>query len=205
MIRAQFDFIKHLMFHPIDGFYELKTQKKGNVKTAIILNFLAFIMLVIKTNKTGFIFNSAYGQPLDIIYLFCYIVIPVLLFSVANLSITTLMEGEGNFSEIYMVTSYSLVPFIIIWPIETILSNTFSLDEATFLGFATTISIIWFAFLLFFGILSIHNYTPMKNIATFVLTAIAMIIIIFLILLFFNLMSEVVGFIYSIIKELQTR
>ena len=38
-----------------------------------------------------------------------YVVVPVLFFCIANWSLTTLMDGEGKFVEIFISTCYALV------------------------------------------------------------------------------------------------
>lgn len=64
-----------------------------------------------------------------------YVVLPVLFWSVANWSLTTLIDGEGKFSEIFTSTCFALTPLILIGIPWILLSNFISAEEASFLLF----------------------------------------------------------------------
>ena len=53
--------------------------------------------------------------------------------------------------------------------------------------------------------MTIHQYTIGKMLGTVLVTIVAMLALVFICLLFFNLFSQLVGFVYSLYKELALR
>lgn len=53
--------------------------------------------------------------------------------------------------------------------------------------------------------MTVHQYTIGKMLGTVILTIAAMMALIFICLLFFNLFSQLIGFVYSIYKEIALR
>lgn len=198
-------FIFHILIHPADGFWDMKREKMGSMPVCLALVFLQFVTMLIDEYNVGFIFDSSLGKTADIGFLFAVAVLPVFLFSLANLSITTFLEGEGKFKDIFMMTCYSLTPAIIIRVIKTVLTNVLSLDEQTYIYVFSIISVAWVVLLLFVGVMEVHNYSASVTVASSLLTIVAMAIIIFLLLLFLDMVSRIFGFGYSIFQELIMR
>jgi len=201
----QIKFAFHIIFHPADGFWDMKREKKGSMPFCLALLLLHFITMVIEEYAVGFIFDKSLGETADIFFLFAIAVLPIFLLSLANLSITTFLEGEGKFKDIFMMGCYALLPSIIVRVITTVLSNVMSLEESTYVTILTVLSTVWMVLLFFVGIMEIHNYSVSRTLASALLTIVAMAIIIFLLLLFLDMISRIFGFGYSIVQELQTR
>ena len=115
------------------------------------------------------------------------------------------MQGEGTFKDIVMTAGYACLPFVLIPLPVAIISNISTYTESVYLDAANYLALIWFALLLFFGIMTVHQYSLGKMVGTAVVTAVAMAAIIFLCLLFYNLFSQLVGFVYSLYKEIALR
>jgi len=201
----QIKFAFHIIFHPADGFWDMKREKKGSMPFCLALLLLHFITMVIEEYAVGFIFDKSLGETADIFFLFAIAVLPIFLLALANLSITTFLEGEGKFKDIFMMGCYALLPSIIVRVITTVLSNVMSLEESTYVTILTVLSTVWMVLLFFVGIMEIHNYSVSRTLASALLTIVAMAIIIFLLLLFLDMISRIFGFGYSIVQELQTR
>lgn len=201
----KFKFVFHILLHPADGFWDMKREKKGSLRVCILLLFFNFISMVIEEYGVGFIFDTSLGKTADIGFLLAVAVLPVFLFSLANLSITTFLEGEGTYKDIFMMACYAFTPMIIIRIVNTVLTNVFSLEEQTYIALLSTLSLFWVILLLFVGIMEIHNYSMSRTVASAVLSIVSMAIIIFLILLFLDMVSSLFGFGYSIFQELRTR
>ena len=204
-MKNNIKFAFYTIFHPADGFWVMKREKRGSLPLCFALLLLNFITIVIDEYCVGFIFDDSVGQTADILFMATVAVVPVFLFSLANLAITTFLEGDGSFKDIFMMTCYPLLPAIIIRTMITVLTNVMSLEEKTYITLLTVILSFWVVLLLFVGIMETHNYNMSRTIASAVLTIISMIIIIFLLLLFLDMVSRIFGFGYSIFQELQTR
>ena len=204
-MKNKIKFAFHIIFHPADGFWDMKREQKGSVLFCLVLLFLNFVTMVIDEYAVGFIFDTSLEETADILFLFAVAVIPIFLLALANISITTFLEGEGTFKDVFMVGCYSLTPVIIIRIVTTILSNVLSLEEGTYIANLTTIGLMWTLLLILIGIMEVHNYSTSRTVASALLTIVSMVIIIFLLLLFLDMISRIFGFGYSIVQEIETR
>jgi len=201
--RLKYSF--YIIFHPFNGFYDLKHEKRGNMSSASILVGLLILSYVLRRYLTNFIFNKTNINDINILTEIGGILIPILLWCVANWCITTLMDGEGTLKDVYITTAYALVPIILISLPLIVISNIVIIEESQFYFFFDSFSIIWAGILLFFGILTVHQYTVSKTIITFIMAIIGMIAMLFLGLLFFTLLQQMINFAYLIFQELSIR
>ena len=198
-------FAMYVLRHPIDAFWEMRFEKKGSVKVGCVLLLITLAAMVFNRQARGFIFNNNYNVTLDMLYQIEILVLPVLLFCISNWAITTLMDGKGNFRDIFLVVCYSLIPFILFNFISPLLSNRLSLNDSAYLMIFDAIGYVWSGLMIFIGIKVIHEYSMGKMVATLFLTAAAAAIIIFICLLFFSLLQELGSFAYSIYREFSLR
>lgn len=198
-------YLKYVIIHPFDGFYETKHNGKGNYTLATLILIAYGILGIFSTQYTGFIFNFYPTFALNSFSLFMASILPVILFFISNWSSTTLMNGNGKLGDIYLVTCYSLLPLMIFDLITVLLSNIITLDEGPILMAFGYIGIVWFCFLIFAGLCTIHEYSVTKNILTLLITLIAAIIIIFICVLYFTLMEKVISFVNTVTIEISKR
>jgi hypothetical protein len=204
-MKQKIKFAFHILFHPFDGFWDMKNERKGNMFVSLGIMLMVIVTNIFSRQATAFLFNPQKYAPLDVVFEINKILILFLLFCISNWSITTLMGGEGTFKDIIMTTGYACLPLVIIPLPTTILSNLASYSEQVYLTAANTIATLWFFALLFIGIMTIHQYSFGKMLGTIVITFIAMAALLFICLLFFNLFSQLIGFVYSIYKEIALR
>lgn len=195
----------YVIFHPFDGFWDLKYEKRGKAWVSTLLILSTIIVMTLERALTGFAVSSTPGFKIDLIYQFKLILVPLVLFIVSNMSITTLMDGKGSFKDLYIASGYVLLPFVVIKLPLVLLSNILTQTEASYLILLNAIAIIWVIFLIFCALMSIHEYTAGKAIATIILTIVAMVIICFICVLFFSLFSELIGFLYTLFREMLYR
>ena len=194
----------HLVFHPFDGFWDLKHEKRGSVRAAstiLVITMLAFFYNAI---GKGYTFNPR-GDFSNVFLQVLAIGLPFILFCVANWCLTTLFDGEGGFKDIYVAAGYSLAPLPPFVIISTILSNIVTVDSSAIVTMITTIGVVWMVFLLFFGTLVTHDYSLGKNLITILGTIVAMAIIMFVVILFASLVVKMVMFIATIVSEIGNR
>jgi len=200
--------IKHTFYifsHPFDGFWIMKSEKKGNVKSATVLLALLIITTAIRFLGSGYLFASSAIEGFSAWMLMLIVLALVVLYCVANWALTTLMNGNGSIKDIYISLMYALTPIIIVNIPLTLLSHVLTSDEAAFYSFFSMLAIIWGIFLLLVGNMSIHEYTMMQSIATVILSVVGIIAIAVLLLLMSNLIQEVWLWVVSVFKELIMR
>lgn len=203
--RKNFKLAYRTMFHPVDSFWNIRFEKRGSIAAATFFIFLLFLVLIFDRQMRGFLFNPHYGTYLDLGYQLRLVVVLVALPLLSNWSVTTLMDGKGSMRDIYCVIGYSLLPVIIILPITAVITRVLTLNELAYVYMADGLAYGWTLLLAMVGIKEIHQYSWAKTIATLLLTVVAAAIILFICLLFFSLLQEILGFVYSIQKEISLR
>ena len=195
----------HLIFHPFDGFWDLKHEKRGSVRSAFLILVITIAAFTYQGVGTGYIFNPRQSGYLNIFGQILSVSVPLLLWVVAHWCLTTLFEGEGSLKDIFVAACYSLTPMPLLIIPSVILSNVLAASEVQIINLLVDVAFIWMFVLLFLGMMVTHDYSMLKNVATTVGTIVGMAFIMFLALLFSSLMAKIVGFISGIIVEINYR
>ena len=197
-------YANHVIFHPFDGFWDLKHEYRGSVRASLVWIVIAILTFYYQSVGTGYIFNPYQGNSTILIQLTA-VLVPVLLWTVSNWCLTTLFDGEGSFKDIFVATSYALVPIPILIIPSVIISNFSLATEATIINLLVSIAFIWCGLLIFFGTMVTHDYTFSKNVITSLGTIVGMGVIMFIGILFSTLLAKIVSFISSIVIEITYR
>ena len=118
-----------------------------------------------------------------------------------NWAITTLMDGEGKFKEIWVFSSYALIPYVFALPILTILSNILVLEEGAFLSIAVSIVLIYTLINETMALKEVHQYSLFKTIFTALIAIGTIILVALLITIVYSMFSQLVTFVLTIINE----
>ena len=194
----------HLMSHPFDGFWDLKHEKRGSVRAAIVYLVVTILAFYYQAIGQGYLFNPQ-GEYSTIFAQVVGVLMPVMLFVIANWCLTTLFEGEGSFRDIFVATCYALVPLPLFIIPATIASNVVTASEMDIVNLVISLAFIWAGFLIVFGVQVTHDYSLGKNIITIIGSIVGMVFIMFIALLFTTLLGKIVGFISNIFIEIGYR
>ncbi|MBR5252709.1 MAG: YIP1 family protein [Clostridia bacterium] len=195
----------HVIFHPFDGFWDLKHEKRGSVKSAFVILLATVLVFFYNSIGQGYIFNPRPSTTFNIVGAITAVVVPLLLWVVANWCLTTLFEGEGSMKDIFVASCYCLTPLVLLVLPATIASNFLLAAEGGILTLFTSIGYLWMGLLLFIGMMVTHNYSVGKNALTCIATIVGMAFIMFMGLLFSSLMGKMVSFVTNIIDEIGYR
>ena len=194
----------HTMFHPFDGFWDLKHEKRGSLRASLVFVGLTIVAFYYQSIGIGYVMNPTNGYS-TILAQLIGVLVPLFLFVTANWCLTTLFEGEGSFKDIFIAVSYSLVPVPLLMIPAVFLSNFVITTEASLIALVFTIALFWMGILVFFGTMVTHDYSMGKNLITFVGTIVGMALIIFVALLFSTLVGKIISLITNIVVEIQYR
>ncbi len=194
----------HLIFHPFDGFWDLKHEKRGSLRAAIVYVVVTVVVFFYQAIGSGYLVNpngsytTVFAQALSVL-------VPLFLWVVANWCLTTLFDGEGSFKDIFIATSYSLLPLILLVVPCTIYTNFALKEELDITDLLVTVAFIWTLLLIYVGMQVTHDYTLSKNFITSLGTIVAMVFIMFIAILFTTLVGKIVSFITNIVIEISYR
>lgn len=194
----------HVIFHPFDGYWDIKHEKRASVKGATVILLVTIISYVYSLIGKAYLIDP-HPTETNILISAVSILLPILLWVISNWCLTTLFDGEGSIKDIYIATCYSLFPLPVFLIITTLLSNIVTLSEASLLTLAMGVALFWVGFLIFFGTMVIHDYTLFKNVLTTLATIVCMAFIMFVGVLFSSLVGKIISFISAIVNELSYR
>jgi hypothetical protein len=194
----------HTMFHPFDGYWDLKHEKRGSVRASLVFVVLTILSFYYQNIGQGYITNAR-GVYSTFWAQVTGVLVPLLLFVVGNWCLTTLFEGEGSLKDIFIACAYSLAPLPVFIIGTTMFSNVALSNETDILELLVTFAFIWVFMLIFFGTMITHDYSMGKNIITFLGTIVGMALIMFVAVLFTTLVGKIVSLITNIVTELQYR
>ena len=197
-------YVFHLVFHPFDGFWDLKHEKRGSVRAAATILGITILAFFYQGIGQGYMFNPRDTYSTIFMQLIS-VAVPVLLWVIANWCLTTLFDGEGSMKDVFIATCYSLAPLPLFVVISTILTNVLTTSQASIVNLIVTFGYIWVGVLLFFGMVVTHDYSTGKNVVTTLGTIVAMCVIMFIAILFSSLVIKMVTFIVAVITELINR
>ena len=203
--KEELYYVFHVIFHPVDGFWDLKHEKRGSVRAALVFMVITVVALFYRAVGTGYVMNPQGTGEASIIMQILVVFVPVLLFVVANWCLTTLFDGEGSFKDIFIAVGYSVLPITLTTVPATLFSNFVVAEELDILKLVIALGFIWAAFLLFFGTMVTHDYNMGKNLVTVLGTIVGMAFFMFLAILFTSLVMDMVSFVTNIVAEINYR
>jgi tetratricopeptide (TPR) repeat protein len=204
-IKDELFYAFRVIYHPFDGFWEIKKEARGSVRSATIIVILLILTFIYKSMGTGFLFRTVDVEYVNIMNDILNVLIPLILWCVASWGLTTLMSGEGSLKDIYIMTAYSLTPMILLNIPVVIASNFLVQEEVQFMSFFVSLAYVWTIGLIFFGSMVIHDYHFNKNLITMILAIVGMGVIMFLALLFITLSQRIWEFLAGIYDEIILR
>ncbi len=191
----------YTMFHPFDGFWDLKHEKRGSVAAANVLVILFVITYALRVQFSGYVFTGVLPENVNTIYEIVKMVLPLGLWCVANWCFTSLMDGEGTMKDIYVASAYCLKPYIVTAIPLWLLSHCLSQDEAFIYTTLSSIVMVWMLGLLFFAMITTHDYSLGKGILVAILTLIGICLILFIALTFTNIIQRIYDFGLDLYRE----
>lgn len=203
-LRQELMYVFHLVFHPFDGFWDLKHEKRGSIRASLIILGVVIVSFYYQSIGTGYVMNPE-GKYSTIIAQILSVGLPFILWVISNWCLTTLFEGEGSFKDIFIATSYALAPLPLFLIVSTIMSNFVTLEESALASMLVVVAFVWAGMLIFFGTMVTHDYSFGKNLLMCVATIVGMAVIMFVGFLFSSLIGKMVSFVSSIIMEISYR
>ncbi|HAQ56892.1 MAG TPA: hypothetical protein DCR44_05800 [Acholeplasmatales bacterium] len=191
--------------HPADACYEIKAKQKVSVTSAFFVLGLLFGLDILSMLFTGFIFNPVVIERVILVTEALALILPVLVFVIANYLMSSLMEGEGTLKATFINTVGALMPVFVIWPFVILVSNFITLNESFLYTFGLAFMLIWAGILLFFNVKETHNYSVGQTIVNLFLSVLMMVVIIVILIMVYLMVLQVTNFVTDVVKEVILR
>lgn len=196
----------HLFFtasiHPVNSFTEIKSKSLCSVGFGIAALLAFYLSVAIQQMFGSFVFVNASNTSFNSVVLFLRTVGLVLLWTITNWGVCTLMGGIGKLKEIFTVVTYSLMPMIIGNVIYTAITHLLVPSEAAFMTVITLILQMYTVFMIAVGTIIIHDFSFGRFIGTTVLTFFGMAIVLVVGVLLVILFQQFTAFLSTVFNEL---
>jgi len=195
----------YVSVHPLDGFWDLSREKRGSFAAANIIIASAVLVEILRLTLTSFQFVTVNMEFFNAVIVALRILLPVFLWTVANWSLTTLMDGKGRMGDIYMAVCYALTPYVIINAAMILLSRFITFEEGAVYWTLAGFAIVWTAILILAAMMMVHDYSLAKTFLSSLLTIVGMGVMVFIFVIFFSLVSDAAAYFVSLYKEILFR
>lgn len=194
-----------LLLHPIDTFNDLKYENKGSMRIANTMAALFVLVRLLEQTSMGYLFSSSSASQTSIFTVLAISIGVLLIFTICNWATCTLLDGEGRMGDIWLVMTYSTLPYLLCGGIAIVLSHLLTNTEIMFFTFFQSLGTLWMLMLIFLGLLVVHQYSVFKTILSLIATLLILLCFVFLMLLFLSIFQQVYDFVLNIFRELVIR
>ena len=202
MKNAQVKMMLSAPLHPAEVFGEVKRTASGSVAIGVVIMTLFYISAILKSISSGFLFKQTGVNATNSLLVLLQTIGFIVLWTITNWGMATLMGGIGKLREIFIVITYSMLPLIVSNLIYTVFSHCLNESEGAFLSVLSVVALLYSVFMIIIGSIIIHDVSFGKFVAVTLATLVGMLILIFLGILVFILVQQTAAFIGTLSREL---
>jgi len=196
----------YLMLHPFKGYSTFRDDKKGSMLIANLILVGFFIVSIVSRLGQGFLFNTHNIDEFNIIFVFFASIGLFAFFAIAQWGIAVLIDGEGTFRDVWISSSYALLPFVLLTIPYVLLTNIMVLEDAAMLSmFAFFFLYVWTGIGLIRAMQETQQFTFMKTLFCLLLVFVGMLFVMLIITIAASMMGQLIEFIFAIFSELTFR
>jgi hypothetical protein len=151
-----------VMFRPVETFQDLQWQGLGRIPHAVALVLLTYLASLLSILVTAFPFQTAENELSTIAIQAVRVIIPWVLWVVANYAVSTIAFGEGRFRDIFVGCAYALAPYLFLSVPVALLTSVLTLSEKVVIDFLESGIRLWCVLLFFLQIQVQHNFEGMR-------------------------------------------
>ena len=196
-------FAFYILFHPLDGFWDLKHHMKHTFAAANLLLVLLCALQILNVQFTSFHYGMLDRDSNNIFYNIGGFVIPLFAWTVINWALSTLLDGKATMKQIWVQSIFSLFPVLLSMPVLMVLSYYMVLEEAAFFYMIQSVAALWAGFLFLSGNMTIQDYTLGKTLWMVIFTFLGIGAAIFIGIIFFSTFQQLVTFISTVVIEIR--
>ena len=196
-----------MLYHPLEAYEILKMERerKDMLLPAVLLLLIASLEKYANNFAVGFQFRGRDLNSISLIVELAYVIIPVVVWVVANFCMTSIMGGESKPKEIFVTACYCLAPYIILTPVSAALSHILGASEAGFYYFLQGAALVWVILLLFFALLRQNNYGFLQALGITLLCVLFMVVLAAVVVFLIALSMQFVTAVVEVFQEFQRK
>ena len=196
-----------MLYHPLEAFDIIKRERDGRGKLfpAVLLLIFAGLEKYVSNFMLSFQFGKQDLGSVNLWVEVSYVMIPVILWVIADFCMTSIMDGETKMREIFITSCYCLAPYIILTPIRIAMSHILGAGESGFYYFLNSATLVWVILLLFAALLRQNNYGFFQAIGVTIMCLFFMIIFAAVVIFLFALSIQLISVVLEVIQEVERK
>ena len=203
--KEKWKYVSYVVFHPVEGFDEMRYKKGGSLSVSIVLYFLFLFSVICQQKYMGKQFVFVDDATVSIQTTFIATLGLMLAAAFSNWGFCVLLDGKARVKEIWIIMNYALVPYTVFSYVTVLLSNLATSEEGALNNVLLWVGILWTAFLLLRALMAYHEFSFSGAIGSVFLTVIGVVIILFLLILVLSLFQKIFSTISVIFYEISFR
>lgn len=198
-------FAKMVLTKPIDAYYDIKRKRKATVASATVLYLWYIVLQITDIYVVGLLFNTHDINHVNLVEVLVGAIGPVALFVLCNFLVSSITEGEGKASDLYIGLAYAMTPYLIAALPLQIITNVLVQNEAFVYQFPMLLVIGWSAILFFMMVQEIHNYSFKETVKNLLITLFTICLFLLIGFIVYLLYGQLRDFVVSIVQEVAIR
>ena len=201
----RFMYTLYIIIHPRTGFSELREAKRISFSASIVILLLWIFSEIIRYNYYAFPFNYSDPSSFNLALILGRTFLFTLVWSISNWAFTVFLDGKARLNDIWCVSLYSLLPYIVTIYLQVLLSQFLLMEERVMLDWIGIVGGLWSLFLFISGIMEFQEYDFFKSVASMFLGVFGIAIIVFILFLAFSLFNQISFTFRTVFNELMLR
>lgn len=198
-------FAKQVMTKPVDAYYDIRRKRKATVASATVLYVWYIVLQITDIYLVGPLFNTHDINHVNLLEVLVGAVGPVALFVVCNYLISSITEGEGKASDLYIGLAYCMSPYLVAALPLQIITNVLVANESFVYQFPMLMVIGWSAVLFFMMVQEMHNYSFKETVKNLLITLFTICLFLLIGFIVYLLYGQLRDFVVSIVQEVAIR
>lgn len=195
--------VLRVIYEPGEVFWEVK--QKPPLVSALVMLALALLVRIFNIYVTSFHFSLTDPESTNIVAELSQLFVPLLSWVVASYGVALIMEGEGTFKQIFIACSLSLLPYVIVTPLQTLLTNVLALSEGVWVRAVQTAVYWWCLYLLYTAVRVIYNYDDIRALVVMGLALFLMLLAWAILGIIYSYTDQVIRFVREVLLEVAIR
>lgn len=201
------DFIYQFYYlrNPADASFEVKRKNRVSPWSITIILLMYFGFYLYYIYSLNFLFNPRDLTLINLSEEIVTLLLPILLWVVANYLIGSIRDGEGRLKDVYATTVYSMSPFFLSLPFLTVMSNGMTFNEVFLYQFLLGVAIFLSAGYFFFMVKEIHFYNVKETFQSITISGFTMVMMLLSVFIVYILLNEILNLGIDITTEVSYR
>ncbi len=190
---------------PADAFQELKRTRRGTPAVASIVIGAAWAVFLLDAAGRGYLFAESFGPRPNLAMMSLAFFAMLALFVAGNYLVSSINDGTGSVVEVYCMTGYALLPFVIVQPLAVALTHVLTPNEAFLVQLCRIVAFGWTFVALSIGVAETHEYLYRDALKSLLVSVFFMLIAVISMTIVVVLAGQAIDLVLSVIREVLAR